>query len=132
MALEDRIELRIKQLLSAAQSLSVANENGQTVNDRGRAACSAWLTSAQNIVHLVFPQKESAYRQRVDSVVSRDLGYVIHEGVLEVAAVLQILVADAEAVRPKASHAQWDEFDDSDVTATIAFTREVVARHLDA
>jgi hypothetical protein len=38
----------------------------------------------------------------------------------------------AAHVRTKASHAQWDEFDLSDVEATIAFARELIASHLDA
>ncbi|MDX2252483.1 MAG: hypothetical protein NW202_09360 [Nitrospira sp.] len=38
----------------------------------------------------------------------------------------------AAHVRTKASHAQWDEFDFSDVEATIVLARELIASHLDA
>lgn len=34
-------------------------------------------------------------------------------------------------VRTKATHAQWDEFDDSDVRTTIEFTAEFIASHLE-
>jgi len=37
----------------------------------------------------------------------------------------------AAHVRTKASHAQWDEFELTDVRATIEFTRELVASKLD-
>jgi hypothetical protein len=37
----------------------------------------------------------------------------------------------AAHVRTKASHAQWDEFESSDVQATIEFTRELVCSKLD-
>lgn len=37
----------------------------------------------------------------------------------------------AAHVRTKASHAQWDEFESSDVQATIEFTRELVSSKLD-
>lgn len=37
----------------------------------------------------------------------------------------------AAHVRTKATHAQWDEFELSDVSATIEFTREFIAAHLD-
>lgn len=38
----------------------------------------------------------------------------------------------AANVRTKATHAQWDEFDEGDVRATILFTRELLAEHLGA
>ena len=38
----------------------------------------------------------------------------------------------AAHVRTKASHAQWDEFELTDVRATIEFTRELIASKLDA
>lgn len=38
--------------------------------------------------------------------------------------------ADA-GVRTKATHAQWDEFELSDVEATIVFTREFISTHVD-
>lgn len=38
----------------------------------------------------------------------------------------------AAHVRTKATHAQWDEFDLSDVRACIEFTRELVASELDS
>lgn len=38
----------------------------------------------------------------------------------------------AAHVRTKASHAQWHEFEISDVEATIALTRELIASSLDA
>ncbi len=37
----------------------------------------------------------------------------------------------AAHVRTKATHAQWDEFDENDVRAAIMFTRELVSEHLD-
>lgn len=220
MALEDRILLRIGQLIKEGELLSIGNENGQTVDEQRRGECSAWLTSAQNIVHNICPSPASSYRQKADSLLSREWGYVIHEGVAELRAVLRYLLVDAQAgllaavadqaraetfddfldhaeaylsdsrrneagviagvvfedtlrricrkqsivekdvkldqlisaltlngvlsgvkakrarvaahVRTKASHAQWDEFDLSDVEATIALARELIASHLDA
>lgn len=38
----------------------------------------------------------------------------------------------AAGARTKATHAQWDEFEISDVQATINFTRELIANKLDA
>lgn len=37
----------------------------------------------------------------------------------------------AAGVRTKATHAQWDDFHSNDVQATIVFTEELIANHLD-
>ena len=220
MALEDRVRTRIEDLIRDGVRLSVGNENGQYVDERQRSECSAWLTSAQNIVHIVCQSADSPYRQKTDKVAKREWGYIIHEGVAELATVLKNLLWDSDAgllaavadqaraetfddfldhadayvaesrkneagviagvvfedslrrvcrkqliveknvkldqliselrtkgnlsavkakrarvaahVRTKASHAQWDEFDISDVEAAIAFTRELIASNLDA
>jgi hypothetical protein len=34
-------------------------------------------------------------------------------------------------VRTKATHAQWDEFDITDVNEAISFTEELLSKHLD-
>ena len=220
MRLEERIHQRIEQLIKEGELLSLGNENGQAVDAHRRGDCSAWLTSAQNIIHIVCPSPASPYHQKADTVLSKQWGYLIHNGVAELRAVLQSLLVDANAgllasvadqaraetfddfldhasaylaesrtneagviagvvfedalrricrkqaivekdvqldqlisalsangtisgvkakrarsaahVRTKASHAQWDEFDLSDVEATITFTREIIAAHLDA
>ena len=37
----------------------------------------------------------------------------------------------AAHVRTKATHAQWDEFDDDDVRTTIEFTEEFISKHVE-
>lgn len=37
----------------------------------------------------------------------------------------------AAHVRTKATHAQWDEFDNNDVQGTIDFTEELILTHID-
>ena len=37
----------------------------------------------------------------------------------------------AADVRNKATHAQWDEFDDNDLKTTIEFTEEMILEHVD-
>jgi len=41
-----------------------------------------------------------------------------------------VKVLDRSLVRTKATHAQWDEFDLSDVSATIDFTNELIDSEL--
>ena len=220
MALEDRVQTRIKDLIRESERLSVGDEDGQSVDEHRRGECSAWLTSALNVVHIVCQSPTSPYRQKADAVATKEWGYIIHVGVAELGAVLRNLLWDSDAgllasvadqaraetfddfldhadayvaqirkneagviagvvfedslrrvcrkqlipekdvkldlliseltgrgrlsatkakrarvaahVRTKASHAQWEEFDMPDVEATIAFTRELIASHLDA
>ncbi|WP_353364419.1 hypothetical protein [Acidovorax sp. FG27] len=201
-------------------SLAPANEYGLPASEHRRAQCQGWITSALNIVHIICPSSDSAYRKRADAVANQDWGYLIHEAVGTLAAILLNLLRDADAgalasiadqalaetfddfldhaaaylsegrkneagaiagivfedtvrrickkqmigekdvkldlliseltskgvltqakakrarasahVRTKASHAQWDEFDSSDVEATISFARELVINNLDA
>ena len=182
-------------------------------------ACSAWLTAAQNLVHLICTDSNAPYRSKADRVALGDHGYMIHEGVGELAAVLSALQNDADSgllasvadraraetfddfldhadvylkdsrkneagviagvvfedtvrrvcrksmieengrrldelisdlssqgqlsaikakrarvaahVRTKATHAQWDEYELTDVRATIEFTRELIVSKLD-
>lgn len=219
MALEDRIRARIEDLVRASDNLSIALDGGQTVEERRRGECSAWLTSAQHVVHLLFPIADTPYRRKTDAIAEKDWGYMIHEGVAELGAVLRNLLWDAEAgllgsildqaraetfddfldhadsyvaqskkneagviagvvfedslrrvcrkqgiveagvkldqlvsalasagtlsavkakraraaadVRTKATHAQWNDFEMTDVEAAITLTRELIASHLD-
>lgn len=220
MPVENDLRARISHLLNESASLSIGNEYGQCVVEQQQQLCSAWLTAAQNAVHLACQDPHAPYRQKADKIASSNHGYVIHAAVGELAAVLRNLLADADAgllasvadraraetfddfldhadaynrdkrkseagviagvvfedalrrvcrkygipekgqkldaliselasrgeltavkakraraaadVRTKATHAQWAEFELSDVLATIEFTRELIATKLDA
>jgi hypothetical protein len=220
VTVEETVRARVAQLIDQSDSLSAGNKHGQCTDERQQQSCSAWLTAAQNVVHLIFNSDTAPYRQKADRIVSRNHGYVIHDAVGELGAVLRSLLHDADAgllasvadkaraeafddflehaaayhrdsrkneagviagvvfedtlrricrklaitekgqkldgliselstsgelsavkakrarvaaaVRTKASHAQWDEFELEDVRATIDFTRELIAAKLDA
>jgi hypothetical protein len=53
VSVEEDVRVRIAQLVAQSHPLSVGNENGQCVDERQQQACSAWLTVAQNTVHLI-------------------------------------------------------------------------------
>lgn len=218
MSIEDSIQARIRQLITESSILAVGDENDHCVGSTKMVACSAWLTTAQNAVHLAVPNVAAPYRMKADRIARADVDYVVHNAVEELAAVLKALLVDAEAgllvsvadqaraetfddfldhannyldrsckneagviagvvfedslrkicrkltivdkdqqldaliselasrneftavqakrarvcahVRTKATHAQWAEFDSSDVRATIAFTRELIESKL--
>ena len=72
------------------------------------------MTAAHNAVLLVCPTLPSAYRQKADAIAARDYGYLIHEGVASLAAVLINLLrdVDAGAIASIADSARAETFDD--------------------
>jgi hypothetical protein len=114
MEIEEIIQTRIRGLLDEAAKLSVGNEHGQCVDERQQQACSAWLTAAQNAVHQLCCFKDAPYRQKADRIVSRHHGYMIHDAVGELAAVLRNLLSDAAAglLSSVADRARAETFDD--------------------
>ena len=96
MPIEKDIESRLKQLLDDSKSLSMGNANDQCTDPIQMQACSAWLTSAQNLVHLIFSDPSSPYRWKTDLIASRSFGHMIHSSVGELAAVLIALQNDAD------------------------------------
>lgn len=97
MPLEQSIRDRMFALWQESHSLSVANPHGQTTDPVRHAQCEGWITAVHNAVLLTCPTLPSAYRQKADSVASRDWGYMIHEGVATLAAVLLNLLRDIDA-----------------------------------
>lgn len=114
MSIEDSIRDRIKQLLSEAASLARGNQNDQCVDPVQMAACSAWITAAQNVVHLVVSSADAPYRLKADGIASSNRGYMIHHSVGEFASVLHSLLVDADAglLASVADNARAETFDD--------------------
>lgn len=219
MPIEDTVVERINELLHEAQHLRQSNQHGQVRGDQHAQECKGWLAAALNIVEIVVPEPDAGYRKMARDIASRDYGYVIQEGVGELAAVLSNLLRDAQAglvasvadqaraevfddfldhakayqkenrkneagviagvvfedsirrvcrkleieergrnldglisdlaksgvlsgtkakrarvaadVRTKATHAQWDDFDDGDLRTTIEFTEEIISNYVE-
>lgn len=114
MSIEEKIAQRLGQLIEQSGALSNGNQYGQCVEESQRARCSAWITAAQNAVHLVFPSATAPYRMKIDRIAGADHGYVIHEAVREAASVLQNMVVDAKAglLASVANQARAETFDD--------------------
>lgn len=114
MSVEDKILQRLTELIEQSKTLSVGNEYGQCVHEKQIADCSAWITAAQNAVHLVFSSPTAPYRQKADQIASRSHGYVIHTAVGKLASVLRNMVIDANAglLASVANQARAETFDD--------------------
>jgi ribosomal protein L12E/L44/L45/RPP1/RPP2 len=218
MPIESVIRSRIDSLLINGQSLATGDANDQTGTAEQLAECVGWLVSAQNIVHLLCKSSTDAYRLKIDQIVKKEHGWMVHRAVGTVSEILRNLLIDVDAgllvsisnqaraevfddfldhadaylsvgrkneagaiagvvfedslrricrevgisekdvnldslisalkakgeltaikgkraaaaagLRSKATHAQWDEFDEDDVKGAIAFSRELIESKL--
>lgn len=114
MSIEEKILQRLAELIEQSRTLSVGNENGQCVVGKQLADCSAWITAAQNAVHLVFTSPNAPYRLKSDRIAGGSQGYAIHTAVGELASVLRSMVVDANAglLASVANQARSETFDD--------------------
>lgn len=97
VSVEEKIHQRLADLIAQSKSLSVGNEYGQCVQEEQRAECSAWITAAQNAVHLVFTSPNAPYRLKADRIAGCTHGFTIHRAVGELSSVLRSMVVDANA-----------------------------------
>ena len=95
MAFEEVVRQRIAQLIEQSKRLSVSDENGQCTDERQQQECMAWITAAQNAVHLILESPATPYRLTVDRIASEPHGYAISNAVGQLAEVLKSLQADA-------------------------------------
>ncbi|MBI4293552.1 MAG: hypothetical protein HY661_18920 [Betaproteobacteria bacterium] len=114
MSVEEKVQQRLAGLIEQSKSLSVGNQNDQCVGGTQRADCSAWITAAQNAVHLVFASSNAPYRLKADKIAGANHGFMIHQAVRELASVLQSMVVDANAglLASVANQARAETFDD--------------------
>ena len=97
MSVEEKVLQRLEELIEQSKKLSVGNENGQCVQEKQMADCSAWITATQNAVHLIFASPSAPYRQKADRIAGGKHGYLIHTAVGELASVLRNMLVDANA-----------------------------------
>ena len=92
---ESTIE-RLDQLLAEAQRLRYGNQYGQA--DEAQAQrCYGWLGAAENLVELMVPNPNSAYRKAISRLDPKEYGAIINQAVGEVAETLANLKIDAQS-----------------------------------
>ena len=114
MAIEDAVVGRINELIAEAQSLRQGADEGQVRSDAHAQQCRGWIAAALNVVQLIIPDSNSGYRKIAEELAARKWGYVINQGVGELAQVLSNLVKDAQAglISSVADRARAEVFDD--------------------
>lgn len=96
MSIADVAIRRLQALILDANGLRIGNDRGQLRSEEHRQRCSGWMASAENLVVLLCPNPESAYRRRIDQILSHGADWTAHNYVGELAAVLTSLAADAK------------------------------------
>ena len=96
MPIEDVIKTRLQELIDDSSHLSLGDKHGQCTDPMQMQECSAWLTAAQNLVHLICADPKAAYRSKADRIATTDRGFMVHTAVGELSAVLTALLKDAD------------------------------------
>ena len=114
MPIDDAVRARLNELLQQGSSLGADRGEEGTLPPNQRQLCSAWLTAAQNLVHLICPDPQAPYRLKADNIANKNHGYTIHRAVGELAFVLRNLRQDADAglLASVADQARAETFDD--------------------
>jgi len=95
MSVEDKIIIRIHDLIQFGNDLRRGNNIGQRLNNRHGEQCVAWMASAENIVQLVCPNPDNAYRKKVNEI-TRPSGLMIPSRVGEFTDLFNYLLVDIE------------------------------------
>jgi len=114
VTVEDAVVARIHELIAESQTLRQGNEHGQVRSEAQAQQCKGWIAAALNSVQLVITDSNSGYRKIAEELALRKWGYVVNEGVGELAQVLANLLKDAQAglVSSVADRARAEVFDD--------------------
>ena len=115
MAFEEVIINQFKRLIERSVKLKQGNEYNQVTDINQQNECSGWMAAALNLVQLVCPNTENAYRKRAESIGSYKISYIIHTHVGEFASLLTELYHDIEqgllvSIADKASAETFDNF----------------------
>ena len=115
MKTEEKIKGKIKELITEGQQLKSGNQYGQVRGEEHRQKCIGWLTSAQNITHLVVNNPGNPYRMSVDKICSADEGLCVQNSVGEITVILESLMKDIDlgllaSIESQARASLFDDF----------------------
>jgi len=114
VTLETTIVERLNDLISEGQGLRLGSEHGQVLNQQHMQDCRGWLAAMENIVQMIIPDPNSAYRRNSEIIASTERGLMTHTAVGDACAVLENLIKDAQSglISSVVDHARAEVFDD--------------------
>ncbi len=95
MEIEEKIRNKINQLIKRGNQLKRGNEHDQIVSTKHSQDCIGWLTSTQNIVHLVLTNSSNPYRLSIDKICIKR-GFTVNKSVGEANVILKSLIEDID------------------------------------
>ena len=96
MAVEDNIKERIAKVIAMGQQLRRGNQHDQVHSPEHMQQCVAWLAPAQNVIELVCPKPDAAYRKRAEEIAKSKRGLMSHTAVGEMTDLLAHLLVDVD------------------------------------
>src|SRR5215210_5699667 len=96
MAVEQNVIERIENLIATGQQLRRGNEYDQIRSEAHREQCVGWFAPAQNVVQIVCPSPDNAYRKRAEEIVKPNRGLTVQRGVGELTDLLSNLLTDIQ------------------------------------
>ncbi len=96
MAVEERVKERFAKIIAIGQQLRRGKQHDQVHAEEHLQQCVAWFAPAQNVIEIVCPNPDTAYRKRADEIIKSKRGLMTHTGVGELTDLLTHLVVDIE------------------------------------
>jgi len=96
MEIEEKVRSKFEELINSGEQLKHGDEHGQIRSEDHSHSCIGWLTSAQNIVHLIVGNPNNPYRRSVDKICGIDRGFCVNDSVGEVTVILRSLLQDID------------------------------------
>jgi len=97
LPVEENIKKQISNLIERSVSLKVGGPEYSQAQSAGQVQeCSGWMASALNVVQLICPNSENAYRKRAEQIANKESGWMINADVGEFACLLTELQRDIE------------------------------------
>lgn len=97
MPVEENIKQKISELIERANKLKVGDEEfNESLSAEQVQECSGWMASALNVVQIVCPSIENAYRKRAEQIADKKTRWSINGNVGEFSHLLLELLRDIE------------------------------------
>ena len=96
MPVEDNVRQRLEGLIAEGQRLRHGNQHGQVRSEEHRQMCVAWFAPVQNVIQLVCPNPDNAYRKRSEAIIESRRGLVVQTAVGELTDLLSNLMVDIQ------------------------------------
>ena len=96
--MDDAVKQRAAELVGSSSHLTRTTEYGTAFDNEQLQGCQAWIAAALNLIELICPSKEAAYRRQADRIVADDYnqGGTVMNAVGALAGLLELAIQDID------------------------------------